>query len=36
MWRYRVGNYRVITTIEDSYCVIMAVKIDHRSRVYDD
>ncbi|WP_370513973.1 type II toxin-antitoxin system RelE/ParE family toxin [Corynebacterium sp. zg331] len=36
MWRYRVGNYRVIATIEDSHCVVVAVKVDHRSRVYDD
>lgn len=36
MWRYRVGNYRVVTAIEDSHCVIVAVKVGHRSDVYDD
>lgn len=34
MWRYRVGNYRIICEIVDTELVIVAVVIEHRSNVY--
>jgi mRNA interferase RelE/StbE len=34
LWRYRVGDYRIICNIIDNELVIIAVEIDHRSRVY--
>ncbi|MFI3216055.1 MAG: type II toxin-antitoxin system RelE/ParE family toxin [Methylococcales bacterium] len=34
LWRYRVGNYRIICDIRDNELVIIAVEIGHRSRVY--
>ena len=34
LWRYRIGDYRVIASIEDSRLVIVAVGIGHRSQVY--
>lgn len=35
LWRYRVGDYRVICDIEDDRMVILAVTIGHRREVYD-
>lgn len=34
LWRYRVGNYRIIARIEDDNVVILVVRIGHRSDVY--
>ena len=34
-WRYRIGDYRLICTIEDDRLVILALTIGHRSEVYD-
>lgn len=34
LWRYRVGNYRIICDIRDNELVIIAVEIGHRSKVY--
>lgn len=33
-WRYRIGDYRLICEIVDHKLTIIAVKIDHRSKVY--
>ena len=34
LWRYHVGNYRIIACIEDDELLILAINIDHRSRIY--
>lgn len=34
VWRYRVGDYRIVVDIEDDVLVILVVDVDHRSRVY--
>ena len=34
LWRYRVGDYRLIARIEDERLVIVMVRIEHRSKVY--
>jgi mRNA interferase RelE/StbE len=34
LWRYRVGDYRVVCDIIDRRLVVLVVKIDHRSSVY--
>lgn len=34
LWRYRVGDYRVICQIEDGELVVLVVQIGHRSEVY--
>ena len=33
-WRYRVGNYQIIVSIEDDELLVLAINIDHRSRIY--
>ena len=35
LWRYRVGDHRVIVSIEDDRCVVLVVRIGHRREVYD-
>lgn len=34
LWRYRVGDYRIICEIIDQRLVVLVVKIDHRSSIY--
>jgi mRNA interferase RelE/StbE len=34
LWRYRVGNYRIVATIEDGRFVVLVVAIGHRREVY--
>ena len=34
LWRYRIGNYRVIVDIRDTNCVIIAVEVGHRKFIY--
>ncbi len=34
LWRYRVGNYRIVADIEDDALVVLVVDVEHRSRVY--
>lgn len=34
LWRYRVGDYRIVVDIEDDVLVILVVDVNHRSRVY--
>lgn len=34
VWRFRVGDYRLLTRIEDRIVTIIVLKIGHRSDVY--
>ena len=34
LWRYRVGDYRVICAIEDEVLRVLIVRIGHRREVY--
>ena len=34
LWQYRVGNYRIIASIENDEFLILAINIDQRSRIY--
>ena len=34
LWRYRVGDYRVICELQDSRLVVLVVEIGHRREVY--
>jgi mRNA interferase RelE/StbE len=36
LWRYRVGDYRVICQILDDELVILVIKTAHRKNVYFD
>ena len=33
-WRYRIGDYRLICSIEDSRLIILALSVGHRSEIY--
>ncbi len=33
-WRYKVGDYRLICTIEDNVLLVKVIKVAHRKEVY--
>ncbi len=33
-WKYRIGDYRIIASIEDGRLLILIVRIGHRREVY--
>ena len=34
LWRYRVGDYRIVAAIEDNRFVVLVVTVGHRREVY--
>lgn len=34
LWRYRVGDYRILCQIQDSVLVVLVVSVGHRKNVY--
>lgn len=34
IWRYRVGNYRVLCDIQDEILTILVLEVGHRSKIY--
>jgi mRNA interferase RelE/StbE len=36
LWRYRIGDYRLICRIEEDRLVVLVLKVGHRREVYDD
>lgn len=35
MWRYRIGDYRVICDIQDAKLVVLIVEVGKRDHIYD-
>lgn len=35
LWRYRVGDYRILCRIEDDKVVVLVLAVGHRSQIYD-
>ncbi len=35
LWRYRVGDYRILCRIEDDKVVVLVLAVGHRSKIYD-
>jgi mRNA interferase RelE/StbE len=35
-WRYRVGDYRILASIDDGVLVVLVVATEHRREVYRD
>ena len=35
LWRYRVGDYRIISKIEEDVFTILIIKVGHRKDIYD-
>jgi mRNA interferase RelE/StbE len=33
-WKYRVGDYRLICTIEDKRLVVLVLRVGHRKEIY--
>ena len=34
LWRYRVGDYRIICDIQDKDCIVLALETAHRRDIY--
>ncbi|MHB9782619.1 type II toxin-antitoxin system RelE family toxin [Streptococcus sp. 10F2] len=34
LWRYRLGNYRIICDIRDNEMIVLAVEVGHRKEIY--
>jgi len=34
LWRYRVGDYRVLCQIKDGELLVLVVKVGHRKAIY--
>jgi mRNA interferase RelE/StbE len=34
LWKYRIGPYRVICSIEDRQIVVLVVRVGHRKNIY--
>ena len=35
LWRYRVGDFRIVAKIEDDRFIVLVVTVGHRREVYD-
>ena len=35
LWRYRVGDYRLIVSFEDDRLIVLVLRLGHRRAVYD-
>ncbi len=34
LWRYRVGDHRIICELQDEVLVVLVIRIGHRGKVY--
>jgi mRNA interferase RelE/StbE len=34
-WRYRIGAYRVICSIQDDQLIVVVIEVGHRSGIYE-
>ncbi len=34
LWRYRIGDYRVICSINDGQLLVLALRVGHRREIY--
>jgi mRNA interferase RelE/StbE len=34
IWRYRVGDYRILCSIEDQNLIILVIAVGHRKNIY--
>ncbi len=34
IWRYRVGDYRILCSIEDENLIILVIAVGHRKNIY--
>jgi mRNA interferase RelE/StbE len=35
LWRYRIGDYRLIVTFEEDRLIVLVLRVAHRREVYD-
>ena len=35
LWRYRVGDYRIVSQIQDEVLIVLVIRVGHRKNIYD-
>ncbi|MBN8994738.1 MAG: type II toxin-antitoxin system RelE/ParE family toxin [Rhizobiales bacterium] len=35
LWRYRIGDYRLVVAVDDGRLIVLVVTVGHRREVYD-
>jgi len=35
LWRFRIGDYRIVTDLQDEVAVVLVLKVAHRRDVYE-
>ncbi len=35
LWRYRLGNYRILCQIKDAQLLVLVISVGHRKNVYE-
>jgi mRNA interferase RelE/StbE len=35
LWRYRIGDYRVVCRLENNRLVVFVLEVGHRKEIYD-
>ena len=35
LWRYRVGDFRIVCEIRDAILLVLVIRVAHRSKAYD-
>ena len=35
LWRYRVGNYRLLCEIQDTHLIVLVIAVGHRRDIYE-
>ena len=36
LWRYRIGDYRVVCQVQDNLSVVLVLAVGHRSSIYNE
>ncbi len=34
LWRYRLGDYRMICSIKDKHLIVLVLRVGHRKKIY--
>lgn len=35
LWRYRVGDYRIVCQIQDEILIVLVIRVGHRKDIYE-
>jgi mRNA interferase RelE/StbE len=35
LWRYRVGDYRIVCQLQDAAMIVLVIRVGHRKNIYE-